>query len=124
MNILLVDDDAEIRLIAGFVLRAAGHTVVEADGAAAAAAALAEAPADVMLMDVMLGDDDGVAVAMRLCAAVRDPPRLVFLTGASRPDQVQRLHAARPIGVLHKPFDASTLESELQRLLDAADLME
>lgn len=119
MNLLLVDDDPEIRLVAGLVLRGAGHVVAEAASAEEAAERLADGTFDVVLLDVMLGEDDGVELAISLLSG-EYPPTLVFLTGATRADQQARMAAAGPAGILHKPFDPGALAGDLQRILDAA----
>lgn len=117
MNLLLVDDDPEIRLVAALVLRGAGHVVTEAASAAEAEAKLAGGVFDAVLLDVMLGEDDGVNLAVRLLAG-DDSPRLVFLTGATRADQQARMALAAPAGILHKPFDPGALAGELHRILN------
>lgn len=117
MNLLLVDDDPEIRLVAGLVLRGAGHVVTEAASAAEAEVRLTGGTFDAVLLDVMLGEDDGVDLALRLLTGP-DAPRLVFLTGATRADQQARMATAGPAGILHKPFDPATLASELRRILN------
>jgi two-component system, OmpR family, response regulator len=120
VRILIVDDDPEIRLIAGFALRAAGHEVTEACDGAATAAACAAATPDLLVMDVMLGEEDGVAVARRLVECCDPAPRLVFLTAAVRPEQLERLRAGNAAGVVHKPFDPAALADTLTRCVEAA----
>jgi two-component system, OmpR family, response regulator len=118
-RILIVDDDAEIRLLAGFLLRQDGFEVVEAvDTAGALSACSARVPA-VIVMDVMLGDEDGVAAAaLLLQRTVAAAPRLVFLTGATRPEQLKRLEDMAA-AVIRKPFDAESFASTVRRVLDA-----
>jgi CheY-like chemotaxis protein len=117
-RILLVDDDAAIRLLAGFLLRQDGFEVVEAVDTAGALSACSEGVPAVIVMDVMLGDEDGVAAAellrQRTGAAA---PRLIFLTGATRPDQLRRLDATAA-AVIRKPFDAESFASTVRRVLD------
>lgn len=116
MNVLLVDDDPVIRLAAAHALRAAGHTVVEAaDGAAARAAA--SRSVDVVILDVLLGDEDGVAVAgeLRTHDTLRTVP-ILFLTGRADHER-ERLLAAGAVGVLAKPFDLTTFAADVQRVL-------
>jgi CheY-like chemotaxis protein len=120
MRVLLVDDDPEIRLIAGFLLRQAGHDVVEADGTAAALAAAASGRPDVVLMDVMLGDEDGVELADRVRGLTPHPPPVVFLSGVAREEQLQRLRAAGPAGIIRKPFDPASFAGDVAALLEAA----
>jgi CheY-like chemotaxis protein len=116
-RILIVDDDAEIRLLAGFLLRQDGFEVAEAVDTASALNACRAAAPDMILMDVMLGGEDGFAAAVLLQQrAAAPPPRLVFLTGATRPEQVRRLEAAA--AVIRKPFDAETFAATVRRVLD------
>jgi CheY-like chemotaxis protein len=76
----------------------------------------ADRPPDVILMDVVLGEADGVAAAERLRAALGPVP-LIFLTGRTQPDEVARLHAAGARGVVAKPFDPRSLVRAVERLL-------
>ena len=120
MTILLVDDDPEIRLIAGILLRSAGHEVVDADSAASAAARLHEQHTDLVLMDVMLGEEDGVTVAAGLLRGLAEPPTLVFLTGATRAEQIARMTAAGAAGIVHKPFDPETFVRMVEQYASGA----
>ncbi|MEX0907930.1 MAG: response regulator [Gemmatimonadota bacterium] len=118
MDVLLVDDDAEIRLIAALVLGSAGHSVREAASFEEARACILHAVPDLVLMDVMLGDEDGVVAAVRLLEPLdaRRPP-LIFLTGAVRPEQTARMMRAGAAGIVHKPFDPATLVARLTTIL-------
>ena len=65
-RILVVDDEPQIRQVLAGYLKAEGFEVVEAaDGYSAVAAAQAEPP-DLVLLDVMLPDIDGLEVLRRL----------------------------------------------------------
>ncbi|MEX2608643.1 MAG: response regulator [Gemmatimonadota bacterium] len=116
MHILVVDDDAEMRLAARFGLEKAGHRVTEAaDGAAAAA--LEEVP-DVLLMDLLLGPHDGEDVARSLTARPgweRVP--VVYLTARHDDATRARLRADGAAGVLAKPFDPFALPELLAAAL-------
>lgn len=103
MTILIVDDDADIRLIASVLLAGAGHTVIEARNGQEAIQAYSREQPDLVLMDLILDDEDGVDVAEQL--RVIGPAPVAFLTGAARPEQLQRIQAAAPAGILPKPFD-------------------
>jgi DNA-binding NarL/FixJ family response regulator len=77
-SVLVVDDDAEFRKLAGRLLAASGLVVVgEADSVAAALAAAARSEASAMLVDVELPDGDGIALAREL-AALAWRPRVVL----------------------------------------------
>jgi CheY-like chemotaxis protein len=118
VRVLLVDDDPEIRLIVTHLLRGAGYAVDEAEDAQGAAAAIAVAAPDVVLMDVMLAGADGVDAAASLFRSSAAPlPQLIFLTGAVRAEQFERMNAAGASGIIHKPFDPDSFLSLFERLV-------
>lgn len=117
MRILLVDDDPEIRLITAHVLRAAGHEVEDAADADAAVAMYTRHPWDAVLLDLYLGDEDGVDVARRLAALDGPAAPVIFLTATPRADQTARMEAAGARGIIRKPFDPITLDAEISRIL-------
>lgn len=117
IRVLLVDDDPEIRLIVTHLLRPAGYIVDEAEDARSAASALSAAVPEVILMDVMLGEENGVEVAAALLRSVAGPPpRVIFLTGAVRAEQFEQMNAAGAAGIIHKPFDPVSFLSLFERL--------
>jgi DNA-binding NarL/FixJ family response regulator len=101
-TVLIVDDHAPFRRWARRLLEAGGFTVVgeAADGEAGLAAADALRP-EVVLLDVLLPDLDGFAVAERLAAL--DEPLLVVLTSSrDRVELGTRLTHAPAAGFLQK----------------------
>ena len=67
--ILIVDDEKNIRRTVRMVLEGEGHTVHEAGSIAEADAVLAREAVDVILLDVKLGDDNGL-VSVAACLEV------------------------------------------------------
>jgi CheY-like chemotaxis protein len=116
MRILLVDDDPEIRLLAGHLLRGAGHEVIDAADAESARRTVAAGCPDVLLMDVKLGAADGVALGAELVTGCGALTRLVFLTGATRQDQLQRMTETAAAGVVHKPFDPGAFVTAVETM--------
>lgn len=117
LRVLLVDDDPEIRLIVTHLLRGAGYDVDEAADARSAQAVISARPPDVMLMDVMLEKEDGVDTAAALFRSIAgEPPRLIFLTGAVRAEQFERMNSAGAAGIIHKPFDPDAFLALFTRL--------
>jgi DNA-binding NarL/FixJ family response regulator len=77
-SVLVVDDDAEFRELAGRLLSAGGFTVVgEADSLATARMAAARLRPWAVLLDVELPDGNGIALAREL-AALPWRPRVVL----------------------------------------------
>jgi two-component system KDP operon response regulator KdpE len=65
-RVLVVDDEPQIRRALRLVLRANGYDVVEVDTGEAALDSLTGQPFDLMILDLMLPDVDGVEVCRRL----------------------------------------------------------
>jgi two-component system, OmpR family, response regulator len=115
LRVLVVDDDPETLLAAEAGLRAAGHEVRTAATRAGALEAAAAQQPDVVLLDVLLGDDDGIDAAADLARACACP--IVFLTGLDGPADRRRMLAAGAAGVIAKPFDPFALPSRVESLL-------
>jgi DNA-binding response OmpR family regulator len=117
-RVLVVDDDAPIRLLCRVNLEAEGMEVLEAaDGADALEKARSEQP-DVVLLDVMLPKLDGWRVAEAL---LEDPQTgeipIVFLTArAELRDQARGLEIGG-IDYITKPFNPVELADLIRRLL-------
>src|SRR5262245_27417241 len=99
---LIVDDHAPFRRMARRVLEAGGFAVVgEAwDGASALSAVASLAP-DLVLLDVLLPDIDGFAVARSL-AERPDRPVVVLTSSRSEAELGQRLERAPAAGFIAK----------------------
>ena len=114
MRLLLVDDDPDIRLLAGFVLEAAGHHVTFAESGRAGIDA-ASAPFDLVVLDYRLGDMTGAEVLTTLRRASPDRP-VVVLTGADDAALIRDLLDAGAADVIAKPFDPESLAARLERI--------
>ena len=101
-TVLIVDDHAGFRGFARRLLEAGGYTVVgEAEDGAAALAAVAELRPELVLLDVMLPDTDGFAVAERL-AGNGEEPVVVLTSSREAADFGQRLEQTSAHGFIHK----------------------
>ena len=78
-RVVIVDDDPGIRDVVGEFLGRHGFDVVEAADAAGLQRALSTAPADLIVLDVMLPGDDGLTICRRL-AALPDGPAVIMLS--------------------------------------------
>ena len=116
-NILLVDDNDDVRASMRRALAQDGHGVVEAESGDTAAALIEEAaPFDMLVTDVrMPGSCDGMALASYWHKKVPDRP-VLFVSG----DTNNRLDSGA-LGphqaVLHKPFRRASLLNAVRRLL-------
>lgn len=66
--ILIVDDEKNIRRTLRMVLEGEGHVVHEAGSSAEAQAVIAKEPVELILLDVKLGEDNGIEVLRGLKA--------------------------------------------------------
>ena len=101
-TVLIVDDHAGFRGAARRLLEAGGFTVVgeAADGDSALAAVDALEP-EFVLLDVMLPDTDGFAIAERLAERARRP-RVVLTSSRESTDFGPRLGLSAATGFIHK----------------------
>jgi DNA-binding NtrC family response regulator len=82
LKVLVVEDDASLRRLWEEVLSGAGHMVTTSADAASAREALLARPYDVVVLDLNLGDDRGLSVA--LLATYYNPEcKVVMITGSS-----------------------------------------
>jgi signal transduction histidine kinase/CheY-like chemotaxis protein len=118
-TILLVEDEASLRELAGRILTRNGYqvrvarTAVEAPGIAGDA----EQPIDLLLTDVVMPELLGNEVA-RLVRAVRPALPVLYMSGYAQ--QVLDAHGAfaSQIDLLEKPFTEATLLTRVRRAID------
>lgn len=114
-NVLVVDDDPKIRSVLGRGLHFEGYDVqLAADGAEALRIARV-APPDIIVLDVMLPDIDGMEVCRRLRRGITSP--ILMLTARDAiPDRVAGLDSGAD-DYLVKPFEFDELVARLRALL-------
>jgi DNA-binding response OmpR family regulator len=117
-KILLVDDEPTLLETLAFNLRAAGYQVVTAgDGAAALEQARVEAP-DLVVLDLMLPELDGLTV----CRSLRqhsDVPILILTARTGELDKIVGLESGAD-DYLTKPFSLGELQARIRALLRRA----
>jgi signal transduction histidine kinase len=117
-TVLVVDDEAENREILSLLLQAQGLTVTTAEDGEAALSAVADAPPDLILLDVRMPGIDGFEVCHRLKA---DPltvfiPVVILTALGGAPERIKGA-AAGADDFLAKPFDAVELTTRAKSLL-------
>jgi CheY-like chemotaxis protein len=117
MSVLIVDDVAMNRDVAGSILRAAGYEVVGVSGGAEAVAAIKVAAFDVVLLDVRMPDMDGLEATRRIRAldGRRGLTPIVALTAQDNPDEIEQCRQAGMNGHVSKPFDPDELVAAVVR---------
>ena len=116
-EILLVEDEKNLRALFEDLLTRRGHHVVTCETLAAARASLARRLPDVMVVDVRLPDGEGLALLDRRVPAV------VMTAFGTLERAVQALRAGA-VDFLVKPFDNARLLSSVEQALAAAEQLE
>ncbi len=116
-DVLLIDDDNAICQAIAMVLRSAGleadlaHTLK--DGCALAG----QESYDVVILDVMLPDGNGLSVIPRL-RQVPSQPEIIILTGAGDPDGAELAIRSGAWDYITKPPTMNKIKLSVQRALD------
>jgi two-component system OmpR family response regulator len=117
-RILYVEDDPDIQLVARMALVRIGRfTVQVCSSGAEALAAAAEFNPDLLLLDVMMPEMDGMTTLaeLRRLPGTRETPA-VFMTARVNDGDVASYLELGAIGVIAKPFDAMQLAAKLREL--------
>ncbi len=116
-TILLVEDQPEIRTLAGRILRSCNYDVLEA-GSGEAALSLAgghSGPIQLLLTDVRMPGMSGLALAVQLRAA-RPTVKVLYISGYA----VDPGAAGPDAQFLAKPFTPQSLAAKVREVLDGA----
>jgi two-component system OmpR family response regulator len=114
-TILIIDDDAHIREVTQYALRREGFTVQTAADGAAGLARAREGGLDLVVLDILMPEMDGLEVCRRLRAETDLP--LIFLS--SKGDEVDRIVGLELGGddYLAKPFSPRELVARVRAVL-------
>lgn len=117
-TVLIVDDEAAIRVMIAVALQMAGYRCLEADNAQNAHAIVVDHQPDIILLDWMMPDVSGIELARRLKreTAYADIP-IIMLTARSEEDnKIQGLEAGAD-DYITKPFSPRELIARLKAVL-------
>jgi DNA-binding response OmpR family regulator len=121
-TVLVVDDDASLRMLCRVHLEEAGFRVVEAaDGDEALDTIHGDRP-DVVLLDIMMPRVSGWQVAADvLNDRSTDAIPIIFISALTRNRERLRAFKVGAVGYLAKPFDPTVLAPTINELLDQVD---
>ncbi|MBY0551228.1 MAG: response regulator [Candidatus Obscuribacterales bacterium] len=117
-KIMIVDDDDNIRFIAITSLEGLTEwTVLPASsGKEALAVCLSERP-EVVLLDMMMPEMDGVTTLKHLLEQCDPPPVVIFMTAKVQAHELEQYSQLGIKGIISKPFDPMTLPSQVMSIL-------
>ena len=114
-TILVVDDEPSIREVVSIFLERAGYHVVVADDGQAALEALERQPPDLVVLDLMLPEVDGLEITRRL-RAEGDTPIIMLTARREETDRILGLEMGADDYVV-KPFSPRELVSRVKAVL-------
>jgi len=120
-RILVAEDQADIRELLVMNLQQSGYAVRAVHDGAAALAAEAADPSDLLVLDLMMPGLDGLEVCKGLRARERDTPILMLTARSTELDRVLGLELGAD-DYLTKPFSMAELLARVKALLRRADV--
>ncbi len=117
-TILVVDDDPLQRRIARTALERVGYQVTVMESGEAAIEHIADHPADIVILDMVMEGIDGAETLRRIRERYPDQPAMI-LTGYSSSERAQAALQLGQCELLAKPIQASALTRAIHRVLSA-----
>lgn len=116
--IYIVEDDKNIREIETFALRNTGHEIMDFEYAGDFFKEMAVKKPDIILLDIMLPDEDGLTIVRKLreSAETRQIPIILVTAKTSEIDKVKGLDIGAD-DYMTKPFGVMELISRVKALL-------
>lgn len=118
-RILIIDDEPAVRAVMRAMLESARHHILEAANGMAALAALAAAPIDVVVTDILMPDRDGIETILDIRKQF-PAVKILAMSGGGLCGKHDLLEAAQKLGAhdtMSKPFRKSEILAKIDRLL-------
>ena len=116
-SILIVDDESNVRRMLGRLLESEGHTIAQAANGREALDAVRAGEPDVVLLDLVMPELDGLQTLTRL---TDEHPALPVIMMSGRASVTDAVHATK-VGAFHfleKPINPDTVLLTLKRALE------
>lgn len=123
-TILLVDDDELLCEMLAFYLELAGYHVVQAANGKEGLARLEERQFDLIVLDLLMPEMDGIRFLRQLSALppvpLRPLPKVLVLSASATADVVGALDFPNVAGVFRKPIQPQVLVERIAAILAGA----
>ena len=117
-KILAVDDDPSIIEFLKTIIENWGYRYSSCENGMDAAVKIKQERPDLILLDVMLPDMDGITLCRRIRAASpQDPIPMIVITSLTDAATVQDAILFGAIDYVSKPFDQQILKSKIEKAL-------
>ncbi|MEO8323441.1 MAG: response regulator [Actinomycetota bacterium] len=118
-QILIAEDDADIRRIVIHALVEAGHDVSAVKDGESVVERLTWAPPELLILDIMMPGQDGYSVLEEMRSQeVAKETQVMVLTAKNREKDVERSYRLGAAFHMTKPFDPDELVGVVRRILD------
>jgi two-component system, chemotaxis family, chemotaxis protein CheY len=118
-RVLIVDDDAFVRVVLKDALEGQGYRLLEASDGEEAVAQTAVARPDVVLLDLMMPRQSGLE-ALAQIRKVHPEGRVVVISSMDSESMVQQALKAGARGFISKPFHPLEIQGAVRQALEAA----
>jgi len=118
-KILIVDDDAGIRMLLSKFLEREGYEIVSAEDGLEGVEEAKKTHPDLIILDVVMPRMDGLTAArlIKFYKPLSDVP-IVFLTAKDADREIELAQKARAEVYITKPFDVHQVIKEVKNLLN------
>ncbi len=121
-RILIVDDvSANLNLLTE-ILEAEGYEVMAAPSGQIALSILKDVRVDLVLLDIMMPELDGIATSHLIRSTVEQPPPIIFISGGNMQDQLEQAFASGGVDYINKPFLNVEIKARVNNHLSIARL--
>ena len=117
-KIFVIDDDPELLMMVGMILRRAGHnTVLASDSVEGSDRVIAETP-DLLILDLMMPHLSGFDVCRKIRASSASDTPIMILTARIQEADREAAFEAGASDYMTKPITSRQLTSRVKRLLE------
>jgi CheY-like chemotaxis protein len=118
-QILVIDDEDQVRRLIREVLEAAGHEITEAPNGRVGVRLFRQSPARLVITNIFMPEQEGIETITELRNDYPDLPILAISGGGSSggTDVLETAEAFGASAILAKPFDLPALTGAVEKLL-------
>jgi CheY-like chemotaxis protein len=119
-GILIVEDDTDLREMLKVSLVRRKYTVIEAVNGKEAIARFKPSVTDLVITDLIMPEDDGLTVIMKL-KEIKPSIRIIAISGGGKAGPGNYLSLAKALGadaIFSKPFPVNDLIVTIERMLE------